>query len=309
MASKTKRTWRVIDLITWTTGHFQKQGIGSARLDAELLLAHVLDIPRVQLYMRFNEALLPESLVAYRELVRRRAERIPLAYLVGRREFMGLSFHVDERVLIPRPETEVLVEIVEERTKSSSPAILDVGTGSGAIAISLARRKGWNVTALDVSADAMDGATPNAEAHGVADRLTFLQGDLFDPIPIGEQFDWILSNPPYIPDGVLPTLQPEIAHEPAIALAGGDDGLNIVRRLIRGAPEHLKPGGHLLVEIGHDQADRVCQLMQEDTHWSHWNLVRDYTRVDRFLFAQRIANRPHPNTSPVSDGRSSKSVV
>ncbi len=279
------KTWRVIDLITWTTGYLQGQGISSARLDAELLLGHVLGKARLELYVHFQDAVPTDKLAAYRELIKRRAQRIPLAYLTHEREFMGLPFYVDTHVLIPRPETETLVEILESRQQGDAH-ILEIGTGCGAIAVSLAKRKGWSVVATDISSEALEVARRNAESHKVADRIHFLQGDLFAPIEQTAQYDWVVSNPPYIPTDVLPTLEPELSHEPSIALDGGPDGLDMTRLMIAGAPAHLKPGGWLILEIGHDQAGEIGSLIEANPAYATHMPLRDYSRVERFILAQ-----------------------
>lgn len=287
MAKKTDRKWRVIDLLTWTTGHFQKQNIPSARLDAELLLAHALDSQRLQLYLRFQEIVPPKQLAAFRELVRQRAARVPLAYLTHEREFMGLSFYVDESVLIPRPETETLVEIVEERESGEDCVLLDIGTGSGAIAVSLAKRKGWTVVATDLSADALAVARQNADAHEVEAQIDFREGDLFAAVDDNSQFDWIISNPPYICSATLPTLEPEIAHEPRMALDGGADGLDVLRELLLTSPDYLRPGGSLIAEMGHEHADTLRQMVSEQSSWAKCSILHDYSKVERFLLVER----------------------
>ena len=280
------KTWRVIDLITWTTAYFQKHEIPSARLDAELLLAHVLGQDRVALYVNFQTPVSPEHLAQYRALIKQRIERIPLAYLTQQREFMGLSFYVDPHVLIPRPETEILVEAVEER-QQGSPSILEIGTGCGAIAVSLAKRRGWHITATDVSAEALEVARKNAQRHGVEGLIHFQQGNLFDAVEPTATYDWILCNPPYIPTAVLPTLEPELGYEPRLALDGGTDGLDVIRTLVARAPGHLNVDGQLLFEIGHDQSATVCALVESDRAYRECTVIQDYARIERFILARR----------------------
>ena len=245
------KIWRVMDLIKWTTEYFQGHDIESARLDAELLLGHVLNKSRLQLYLDFEQVVDAEYLAQYRELIRKRVERVPVAYLINHKEFMSLNFYVDENVLIPRPETEVLVEAVlthqsdgGEFTTASpdSLVVVDIGTGSGAIAVSLTtKRPEWNIIATDISPLSLQIAQQNAQKHAVAERIIFLHGDLFQPLQNNYrgQCDWIVSNPSYIASEDILTLAPEIKHEPRIALDGGADGLVFIRRLIAEAPDWL----------------------------------------------------------------------
>jgi release factor glutamine methyltransferase len=249
-------TWTVKALLTWTTAHFQKKGVESPRLEAQILLAHVLGWPKIDLMVRYDEEPTPAERARFKELVQRRVEHWPVAYLIGRREFYLLPFEVSPAVLIPRPETETLVLAALDLLKAKpAAAVLDLGTGSGCVAVSLAHQaKAATVTAVDVSPDALDVARRNAAAHGVADRVRFVAGDLFAPVPAGSAFDLIVSNPPYVTPAELGTLAPEVRdHEPRLALDGGPDGLNFYRRIAADAGKYLKPGGCVLVEIGATQ--------------------------------------------------------
>lgn len=251
--------WTVLKVLEWTAGYFRERGIESARLDADLLLAATLGVDRVGLYLRYDQPLNATELRDFRARVARRARREPLAYILGEAEFWSLAFAVTPAVLIPRPDTEVLVE--EALARGGEQArVLDVGTGSGAIAVSLAvERSAWRVTALDLSAAALQIAQTNARRHGVADRLRILQGDLAR-LP-DEQFDLIVANPPYIPSGDLPGLMADVRDfEPHLALDGGPDGLAAYRALAAQAPRRLHPGGRLLVEIGQGQEQAVGEL-------------------------------------------------
>jgi release factor glutamine methyltransferase len=251
--------WTVLKLLRWTEAYFAGRGIDSPRLDAELLLVETLGLDRVGLYLNFERPVQAGELATFRALVKRRAGREPLAYIVGRTEFWSLPFRVTPAVLIPRPETELLVEEALGRLGDGN-RLLDVGTGSGALAVALAHeRPALAVTAIDVSPLGLALAAENARDNGVAERIRFLQQDL-RRLPDGP-FDLVVANPPYIPTGELPTLMPEVRdHEPQLALDGGRDGLDAYRVLAAQADTVLAPGGWLLVEVGSGQAPAVDDL-------------------------------------------------
>jgi len=260
-------TWTVLDVVRWTTARFAERGIGTPRLDAELLVAHVLSLPRVQLYVQFERVLTPEELAALRALIKRRQGGESIAYLTGRKEFWKLEFAVDARVLVPRPDTETLVEEALARLSPSgepsgtAPRIADVGTGSGALAITLAKlRTDAAVFASDVSAPALEVARANAERLAAA--VTFVEGDLAAPLAAHAPFSLIVANLPYVPAGELASLPPDVRTEPALALDGGAYGLDLVRRLVADAPALLAPGGALALEIGAGQAEATRALLQ-----------------------------------------------
>lgn len=257
--------WTIKALLQWTTDHFAKKGLDSPRLDAELLLAHVLNCKRIDLIVRYDELPTDAEKAAFRELVKKRLDRTPTAYLVGVRDFYLLPFEVTPAVLIPRPDTEALVDAaIDFLKKRPGGTALDVGTGSGCVAISLAHAvKAAGVTAVDVSPDALAVARRNAARHNVADRVTFVGGNLFAPLPAGATFDLIVSNPPYIPPAEIETLMPEVKdHEPRVALDGGTDGLAFYRRLTADARRWLRPGGAVMVEVGHTQDAAVRGLFE-----------------------------------------------
>ena len=259
--------WSIRRLLEWTEGYLRQKGIENPRLEAQLLLAHTLGCSRTELYMRADEPIAEEPRKKFKELIRRRTEGCPVAYLVGQREFHLLSFEVSPAVLIPRPETETLLEECLRLIKGAeAPRVLDVGTGSGCIAISVAHKnKAARVTAIDVSPEALTVAKRNAEKHGLAERVRFLEGDLFAPVPAGERFDVIVSNPPYVGQDEFPALAKDVRdHEPRLALDGGPDGLAVYRRLIAEAPAYLEPGGWLLVEIGATQEAAVRGLFEQN---------------------------------------------
>ena len=289
----------------------EQAGIETARLDAECLLAHVLRFPRWRLVTERWRRLTPDEFGRYLTLLERRERREPLAYLVGTREFWSLALAVSPSVLIPRPETETLVEAALGILRGDgvspppasprspvfgprSPVVVDLGTGSGAVAIALARElPDTSVVATDASRRALRIARSNAEAHGVADRITFLRGDLWHALDGQEQrgeADVIVSNPPYIPSEVIPALMPEVQWEPRQALDGGPDGLQFHRAIITGARERLRPGGFLLLEIGADQAEAVRGLFEREGNFEATKVCRDLAGRERVVTARRTPN-------------------
>lgn len=257
-------TWTIRGLLAWIAQDFGALGIPSARLDAELLVGAALGLLRVKLYLDLDRPLLPEELARVRALVVRRRKREPVAYIVGEREFYRRSYEVTPAVLIPRPDTETLIERALELLPAGSTArVLDLCTGSGAIAITLAaERSELHLTATDLSAAALEVARRNAERHGVGARCEFLQGDLFAPLAAAAHFEVIVANPPYIPEPEIETLQPEVRHEPRLALASGEDGLSHLERLCSSARTFLAPGGALLFEVGRGQAKQVRSWLE-----------------------------------------------
>jgi release factor glutamine methyltransferase len=258
--------WTVLELVRWTTGHFAKRGIETPRLDAECLLAFALGVSRMQLYLDFDKPVNEAERARFRELVRRRGgERVPVALLTGRKEFWSLPLSVGPGVLVPRPETEVLVEAALELLpgREAAARILDVGTGSGAVALALAReRPRARILASDISHEALEIARRNADELRMADRIRFVAGDLYGPAR-GERFDLVVSNPPYLADSDRATLAPELEHEPRQALYAGPDGLEVLRELVRGLPEMLVPRGGAAFEVAPEQADTVTALLRE----------------------------------------------
>ena len=260
------RTWTVLDLLRWTTQHFTERGIETPRLDAECLLAFVLDCDRLRLYVDYEKPVEETERARFRELVRERGgDRVPVALLTGRREFWSLPLRVSRDVLVPRPETETLVatalELVPDR--DAEVAVLDVGTGSGAIALAIAsERVKARITATDLSAAALVVARENAVALALADRVRFLEGSLFEPVA-GESFDLVVSNPPYVAERDAAGLPPELRHEPASALFAGPDGTDVLRAIAARVGEVLAPGGAVLVELDPRQADAMSAWLRE----------------------------------------------
>lgn len=251
--------WTLLKLLRWSTDFFAGKGIDNPRLDAELLLAHVLQLDRVGLYLNYDRPLTAAELDAVRPLVKRRSRREPLQYIIGQAEFWSLEFEVTPAVLVPRADTEILVEEALNRAAESG-SLLDVGTGSGVILISLATElAGCQLAGLDISPEALEVAQRNAQKHGVADRVQLLQGDLAQ-LP-QQRYDLIVSNPPYVARAEWDDLMPEVrCFEPQSALLAENNGLDCYRKLAAQASSRLKPGGWLLVEIGYRQAAEVQQL-------------------------------------------------
>ncbi|MGB4600000.1 MAG: peptide chain release factor N(5)-glutamine methyltransferase [Trichlorobacter sp.] len=252
-------TWTTLKVLTWTTGYLADKGVENARREAEWLLCEATGLDRVGLYLNFDKPLSDDELSGYRALVARRGKREPLQHILGSQEFDGLSFEVSPAVLIPRHDTETLLEQAVLCVPQAR-YILDIGTGSGCIAIALAKRLPEAMTtAVDLSSEALVVAQHNADAHGAV--IEFLPGSFFEPVA-GRRFDLIVSNPPYITRADLATLQPEVRDfEPRLALDGGLDGLDAYRAITAQAPAHLQPGGWLLLEVGAGQATDVSTLL------------------------------------------------
>jgi len=286
------RIWTILELINETTGYFKKKGIESARLDAELLLAHCLGIGRIQLYIAFERTLTEAELAAYRELVRRRASGEPVAYLIGYREFWSIKIRVQHGVLIPRPETELLVEETLRILKSEDrgAAVLELGTGSGAIAIALAKEiKNSVIYAGDISPAALDVARQNIAEQGLQERIRLVCGNGPAPFKQVALFDLIISNPPYICSRSIPALAPEIKdHEPVQALDGGDDGLTFYRQWIPQMPALLRRGGRAVLEIGAEQSEAVSQLFRDAGAFAEIAVKKDHAGHTRSVIARRI---------------------
>ena len=278
----------ILELIQKTTPFFEKKGVEEPRLQVELLLAHVLNIKRLQLYLQFERVLTDKELEPLREMVRRRAEREPLQYILGRTEFFGLEFKTDRRALIPRRETEHLVEtaIAFYPDKNISLKAIDLGTGTGILPVTLAihlPNSEW--TATDMSADALALARENAEKHGVDPRVEFLEGSWWSPVEAGKKFDLIVSNPPYVKSADLAHLAPELlGHEPPAALNGGADGLDPYRVILAGAKDHANPGARLVFEIGFDQGAGLRDLLASHG-WPCDACIKDLQGHDRVVVA------------------------
>jgi release factor glutamine methyltransferase len=281
--------WTILEVLNWTTTRFAERSLPSPRLDAELLAAHAFGLARIQLYAQFDRPLSADELARFRELVKRRQAGEPVAYIVGRKEFWSLDLAVDRRVLIPRPDTETAVEAALALLPADAPArVCDVGTGSGAIALAIRKeRPQATVVAIDLSGDALAVAGANAERLGLP--VEFRQGDLLAPLaaePTLDPFDVIVANLPYVPRADVPGLAPEVQAEPLLALDGGGDGLEIVRRLAASAGAHLRPGGALVLEIGAGQAAATATIC-EQVGFERVTMRRDLAGIERVVVAHR----------------------
>jgi release factor glutamine methyltransferase len=286
-----QQSWTILSLMNWSTEYLTKRGIDSPRLTTELLLCHVLDCPRIDLYTNFDKPLFSEDLAEFKSLFKRRVSREPLQYILGETEFMGLRFRVDPRVLIPRPETELLVEHVIQIAKHISVTrILDIGTGSGNIAISLAKFLGdVNIDAVDVSSDALEIARENARDHAVGENIHFFAHNILsEKLPDGSApYDVIVSNPPYISRTEFELLQPEVkTYEPRIATTDLSDGLTFYRALANHGKQYLRTGGVLCAELGYDQAAKVVELF-EGSAYDRPELLVDYQKIQRVVSVRR----------------------
>jgi release factor glutamine methyltransferase len=274
-------TLPLLEVLRGTERYLADRGVENPRLNAEHLLAHALGLKRMELYLQFDRPLSEAERAPLRDLVKRRGAREPLQHVLGTAEFHGRTFACDKRALVPRPETEQLVELVVELAKANSaPTLLDIGTGSGVIALTLALEiPSATVHATDLSPDALALAADNATRHALTDRVTLHQADLLPP---GDtKFDLIIANLPYIPADEIAALSPEVRHDPVSALDGGPDGLDLVRRIIDTAPDRLAPGGALLLEIGAGQADAVNALLSA-RKFRDISVRPDYQNIPRF---------------------------
>ncbi|MEK6726909.1 MAG: peptide chain release factor N(5)-glutamine methyltransferase [Deltaproteobacteria bacterium] len=306
-------TWTVLKIIQWTTEYLKGKSIDNPRLDSEVLLANLLKLDRVGLYLNFDRPLSKEELSSFREIVKRRGSREPLQYITGQQEFWSLDFKVTPDVLIPRPETEILVEeaikVVSGQGSGASenrlpttdhrPLIFDLCTGSGCIAVSLAHElEDALVYAADASEAALKVARENAKKNGVQDRVTFLKGDLYGALenrpPTTDHrpllFDLIVSNPPYIKNIDIPHIQPEVRdYEPMMAVDGGTEGLDFYKRIVADAPNHLSPHGWLMVEVGEGQAEAVSEMMKDAGGFDSPLTVKDLAGIERVVKARKLS--------------------
>jgi release factor glutamine methyltransferase len=288
---------KLVDILTKSEGYFRKRGIPSPRLEAELILSHVLKVERLQIYLDHDRPMSEAELEQVRALVARRGQREPLSWILGTRDFHAITLHTRPNVLDPRPDTETLVEAaLEQIPEDGIPCyIADIGCGTGAVGLAIAvARPQVRVYAVDLSDDAIAVTKENVRALDLGDRVAVLRGDLLEPIPDARPIDWVISNPPYIPSKVIDTLEPEVARwEPRLALDGGVDGLSIYNRLIPQAAKRIRRG--LLLEVGHDQAARVMDLMRRTglTNIQSWKDLAGLHRV----IGGNSANVVHEQTS------------
>jgi release factor glutamine methyltransferase len=286
--------WTIIKLLKWTTSYFTSHNIDSPRAEAEILLSHALELQRIDLYLQYDQPLYKDDLRRFKELIKRRVNREPVAYIVGIKEFWSLDFEVTRDVLIPRPETEFLVEAALDllpKESSSDPVfrpkrILELGTGSGAVILTLASvRPGHRFFATDRKWAAIRLAGKNAARHGIKRIVELTCADWFEPFrPKQCEFDMIISNPPYVPSRLIDNLQPEIAgYEPISALDGGEDGLSCLKHIIDHAHFYLREQGNLLLEMGHDQKNDVERIIHKCAAYDHIIYTKDYGGYDRVI--------------------------
>ncbi len=289
--------WTILKVLHWTTEYFSRYDVDQPRASAEVLLAHVLGKDRIELYLHYDQPLNGTELALYRQAIQRRAAREPTQYITQKQEFWSLEFEVNPSVLIPRPETELIVEMAIDLLDHDRRRVLDLGTGSGAIAVSIAReRPVAEILAVDVSYEALQVAKRNALRYHVLDRIWFVATNLFDCFsPLRSVFDLIVSNPPYIGEEEFDNLAPEIEkYEPHAALrGGGPEGLNTIRNILEAAPLYLRPGGTILLEIGQGQAEILQRELKQNRNFQDLHITKDYSGIPRILHlcrAERVNN-------------------
>lgn len=283
-----KEIWTIIKILKWTEDFFQQKNIASARLDAEVLLAKVLGYERIQLYVRYEQPLTKEELSKYREMIVKRAQGWPVAYILGTKQFMHFELKVTPAVLIPRPETELLVEGVLQLplAENETITVLDLCTGSGAIGLALAMyRPNWQITSSDISAAALQVAKENATNYQLNERIRFIESDLFQSIPVAA-YQVIVANPPYIALKDKASLSREVLQEPAQALFAPKEGLALYARLAQEAVRYLAPQGWIALEYGQGQATAIIELFKA-AGYSKFEVRADYAGIERMLFIQR----------------------
>ena len=288
------KNWKIKDLLSVAADYLRQKGIENPRLTVEVLLAYVLKLDRIGLYLDFDKPLTKKEVSDFRALVQRRIAHEPLQYITGKQEFWSLDFEVNRKVLVPRPETEILLEqaISLSKTVQSSSLrfcrILDLCTGSGVVAVVAAREIDHaRVWAADISEDALAVAKRNADAHKVSEKIEFLQGDLWAPIR-NLRFDLILSNPPYVSSSEYPDLPPEVRdYEPKIALDGKNEGLYAIKKIIKYAPHFMDSGGWLLIEMSPQQTEKVMTMMDQMKAYTNIKRVKDYSRSYRVVLARK----------------------
>jgi release factor glutamine methyltransferase len=289
--------WIIKDLLKVTAGYLKEKNIDSPRLTAEILLSHQLKTDRVNLYLNFDQPLTEKEISGYRALIKRRLLHEPIQYITGTKEFWSMDFMVDPQVIIPRPESELLVEQAVKRfgtnftQQNRPPRILDLGTGSGVLAISVAKELPQaQIWATDLSDGALSIARRNAEKHGVADRIKFMCGDLWEPIAILDfNFDMIISNPPYIASEEYDDLAPEVRdYEPRLALDGHEGGMYFIEKILQEGLDYLSPGGWLIMEMAPDQTGKALLLAEQINGYGEKTRIKDYSHVYRVVIAQKV---------------------
>ncbi len=284
--------WTIKKLIDWTTQYFKNHAIEDPRLDVELLLSHVLKKQRIFLYTDFEQIVNPEELAQFKSYIQKRVKGISTAAIIGEKDFMGLTFHVNENVLIPRPDTETWLEkVIQYHRGDPDIEVADLGTGSGAILLSfLYYCKEAKGVGVDISPKALEVAKENGEQLKLSDRATWLEGDYIDALPAETLYDGILTNPPYIPSADIPGLAQEVRSEPLLALDGGDDGLIFYLRLAEKAADHLKPGGFLAMEFGIHQWEPILDLFKATGQFEDFEVIKDYGGIERAIYCKKISD-------------------
>ncbi len=294
MGETRQHPWTILEILRWTTGHFQEKGVSEPRTSAEVLLAHALGLSRLDLYLRHDQPLTPEELARFKAFILRRRAGEPVAYITGHKEFWSLDFKVTPAVLIPRPETETLVasilDVLKPETGNQKPKTgLEVGVGSGAVIIALARelpQVRW--VGVDISGPALAVARENAVRHGVAGRIHWLRGNLVAPLKSGPRLHLLVANLPYVPRPVWEELPKDIKEfEPREALLGGADGLDLIKPLVQAAPGFLLPGGWLALEVAEGQAAKVAAFMEQSGAYEQIEKIPDYLGIPRVVRARR----------------------
>ena len=284
--------WTIKKLIDWTTQYFRNHAIEDPRLDVELLLSHVLKKQRIFLYTDFEQIVNPEELAQFKSYIQKRVKGISTAAIIGEKDFMGLTFHVNENVLIPRPDTETWLEkVIQYHRGDPDIEVADLGTGSGAILLSfLYYCKEAKGVGVDISPKALEVAKENGEQLKLSDRATWLEGDYIDALPAETLYDGILTNPPYIPSADISGLAQEVRSEPLLALDGGDDGLIFYLRLAEKAADHLKPGGFLAMEFGIHQWEPILDLFKATGQFEDFEVIKDYGGIERAIYCKKISD-------------------
>lgn len=284
--------WTIKKLIDWTTQYFKNHHIEDPRLDVELLLSHVLKKQRIFLYTDFEQIVNPEELAQFKSYIQKRVKGISTAAIIGEKDFMGLTFHVNENVLIPRPDTETWLEkVIQYHRGDPDIQVADLGTGSGAILLSfLYYCKEAKGVGVDISPKALEVAKENGEQLKLSDRATWLEGDYVDALPADTLYDGILTNPPYIPSGDIAGLAQEVKSEPMLALDGGDDGLIFYRQLAEKAADHLKPGGFLAMEFGIHQWEPILELFKVTGQFEDFEVIKDYGDIERAIYCKKLSD-------------------
>jgi release factor glutamine methyltransferase len=311
MSAAGATTWTILAVLQWAQNYLHTKGISEPRAGAEVLLAHCLHCSRLELYLRHDQPLSEDELSCYKQALKRRLAFEPTQYITGHQEFWSLDFLVSPVVLIPRPETELLVEAVLQHLRQPgqhavAPRILDIGTGSGILAVTLATELSQaEVTAVDRSAEALAMARENARRHGVEPRIGWVLGNLVEFLGAQAEFDVIVSNPPYVPTAEWERLPPDIKNfEPRLALDGGPDGLKVIRALMPAAAMRLAPGGLLALEVGQGQAEAVSQIMADQRLLTPATIIPDYQRIGRVVLARRLESLETADTKSLAPAAS-----